>query len=1397
MSTSQDELSAGPQWSESELIAKLGGGPYELASSLYWPRSLAFMRHLGTVENFQHAVWGLAENVGIEDRDTSSTIESYLRCVPNGIADWVAQLKYEKLTSHKFSPLAKLLCNNRHSTAAMLMQAGLDPDFPCDASGRTALQASIMSVSFNVDGLTTLLEHGASAQGERDEGLCQSQAAVCKERPLFHIWKRILPSESKPMETKEQLFVHILSTNAGIHELDPAGNNIAHVLCTVGSSASISDIIAMKGHEAKALFVTARNSDGFMPIHIACSFGHAQLIPTLISLGARPNAQIDSAQVKHRDAYSCSDLGSSTCFYLALINGRSTSAAMTILKKIDAKSLVLCVHDSSGTTPLHWCVWHHIKSMKDTDEHVNLVHALITNGCSLEKRDHLGRLPIHLACAGGHHLLVPILAPTVALINDRLAMSSPLPINTNCSKISRLRASIKKAELVTLSDHSEVLKDTNGAEILIIASEKGSESVKLDNELSSDRVDGVTPLLLAVMSRDVRCVRNVLAAPGILKFQMSLEPKTTNFFVSPPLCPFATHFATVVNTISDAKSKIASDVLNRFTTFNRNDTSAVVWNAKKMDIHSPLSYAMVTAQFDVVDEILGAVSDNELIAFQELIQSKFRCKDDFFLLLVSSIVKAAKLSLLPQYIRNLVPILEDVISGQLESIPSFAVQDEEINVDTSDTTLDDIRVNQMISRLSSMENLPISSESMPSFECNHNSERSTLSCIHMISILGYSQCCESLMKANPLQNFSVKLPSGLISPLHICILYKRLACFKSLIKLTPLDALSRSIQEPLLNHLLPLHCAVLSGNLDIVIDLCSVFNSLDISNYNVVACQPAFKFQLLARAGSGYDLEITILQGNAKFHCVALNQNASESIYSNHLTIGFVEGPILPFLNQFEQNSSYAFSKLDNSCVDCLVVCSLYGLITHCRYLLSKSLPSTNKKLSGFFVDSFGSWVPMRVSLIRDWSRTIEVATWTPVNVAVHRGHREILSLLLSYGHDCNTRSPFGWTPLTFACFYCDVLLTDLLLKHMAIASRPDAAGWTPVMVCVVKLGPRRFRYSAQVTGEWSIEGARDRLSKNIAKGLTGQLDDGHERSKDVLQIFEQFQNLSNTATDSNTLIMNSLLERSEISSEYSPHGWSALYTAIFLQQLSVASTLIAAKANVNEGCKDGRKPLYAACSIPHTPLVLHLLKLKADPNPAVPRSRSKMMLQTVASKEGSMVTGTVLPQYHCLPIVAACKMGSMSVLLALLAACHSASKILDAEVVNAAASACIESISMQVLGMLLVHPVTRKHAASSISESFRDTCLLSLMLWAGDTCQLWAIRAALSFGADINGTKNGTTTLHIACSSVRSFKIAMYLVEQVLNELSFIITRTKLDMTNNRVQICFSETLFLEQLMR
>jgi ankyrin repeat protein len=1398
MSSDHDALEIGHQWTEQDLTAKLGGGPFALASSLEWHKSLAFLRNLGTVENFQHSVWGLAENNSIEDRETCGAIESYLRAVPSGVSSWSDQLRTEQLNLHKFSPLAKFICNHRYNTATMLMDAGLDPNFPCDSSGRTAIQACILAGTLNIDGLKLLLSYGANPQGERDEKLCHPNVAVCKERPLFCIWKRILPSDSKSLHLQELLFDELITSNVSINELDPAGNNIAHVLCTVGSSTSVSDLLAMRGDEAKPLFGVSRATDGFLPIHIACSFGHASLIPILMAVGARPSARIDNSVVKDKDAYSCSDLGISTCFYLALISGKSSCTALTIFKKLDTKLVAACVHSASGTTPLHWCVWHHVKSMNDTTDQMNLINALISNGCSVEKRDRAGRLPIHLACAGGHHSLIQVFAPSDSIINDRLAMSSRFLIKAT-SKILRLRTLVKKSALdcnpplVELNCKSKSIAGDAGPNDGCIENVAAVSSADLASESIVDDIDGVTPLILSVMSRNPLCVKAVLAVPGVVKFQFSAEPRASVTSLFAPVPPFSTHFITVANACSDKKFKTEMDVLSRFKCIDQTSAISATEITLKDEIHSPLSFAMVIAEYAIVDVIIQSFSENETILISEMIRSKYRCKDDFFLLLLSSIVKSAKVSELPQQFRVLLPMLEDLISKQLENIPNPSAHDDGC---TTSAKIDDDHANCMLLCLSRMKNLPSTSEGMPALVGHATfSDKSNLGCIHMACILGYSLCCETVMKTSPLQNYSLCLQSGLISPLHLCILYKRSACFQILIKLTASNHLSFCIQEPLLNTLLPIHIAVLSGTLDVVMDLCLTFNSLNISNQDFASCQPGFLFQLIATAGSGYDLESTNAHMTSKFSCVALNFDISDAIYSNHLTVAYKGGPIIPFLNEFERSKNHTFTKLHMSCIDCIVICTLYGLTSHCRYLLSRTLPSNNRKAMGYFVDNFGSWIPMNVSLIHDWTHMNETAAWTPLNVAVHRGHRDILELLLSYGHDCNTRCPLGWTPLTLACFNGDAQLVNLLLVHRAITSRPDAAGWTPVMVCVTKLGFRRIRYSIEVTGEWSIEDARDRLSNSLSKGLTDESDAGHLRAAVVYAMFEQPINPSVVTKDSNMSILNSLLMQCNTSDDFSPKGWSALYTAIYLQQLTVASTLISAQANVNVGCTDGRQPLFAACSIPHVPLVLHLLKLGADPCPETPHSHSKMTLQTLSSKEEA---GPASPQYHCLPIVSACKMGSMSTVLALLAACYSSSKFPNIEVVNAAVSACIESISMHIIGMLLVHPVTRKHASGSIAESFHKTCLLSLMLWAGDTCQLWALQAALASGGDVNGTKNGTSALHIVCSRSRSFKIAVYLVEQVLCTLSCHVIGCHHALLNfPREPICISETRFQEHPMK
>jgi ankyrin repeat protein len=1342
------------EWTESELVEKLGGGPHALASTSNWPKSLAFLRHMKTVDNFQHAVWGLAENNNIEDREVCGAIQSYLSYIPNGMSNWVKQLESDHLTLHKFSPLAKLVSGHHHFAARILIKHGMNPDFPCDAEGRTAIQGIVFWGTFEVDGLRLLLEHGGSPHGDRDEHLCMSNAPRCRERPVLCVWKKYPGSDPKSAHTKEQSFVELITYGARINELDSAGNNIAHVICTVGSSTAVIDLIAMKGIEAKRLLTASRTTDGHFPIHIACNFGHAQLISTLIAHGIIPNTCIDVSKLKHQ-AYSCSELGTTTCFYLTLVNGKSYSAAMNVLKLLDGETVAASVNRASETTPLHWCVWNPLKFMKDNNEHSNIIKALIKSKCSVESRDRAGRLPIHLACSGGHHSIVHLLAPTEKIINSTLNGNARGQFLAAVDVLRlQAQANLMNVSTATFKHDGHYARDESENTAV---SSKTDESDNLDM-LPSGKVIGMTPLLLAIMSRDIECVQSVLSVSGILKFQMSSEPTETIYTSFPPVSPFALHYPN--DLCADRKVTLAKEVLSRFQFGDKSSvTRATIRNDIHSSIHSPLSYAMITGQFDVVEVILKAMSENESIAYSELIMSKFRSKEDLFLLLISTVIKTANLHEMPEHFQSLLPNLAELIECQLESVPYMHAQHEEKETRCCNN---DEYINQIIAGITNIKELPATSEGMPKLVgCNNINKHNVLSCIHMVCILGYPMSCESLIQIIPSHNYSLHLQTGNISPLHVCLIYKQSTCLEILLKYSSPESLHASIQEPLLNHMLPIHVALLSGNLEVLKCIYSVLNSFKTSNCGFITDHPAFAFQILATAGSGYDVEMLRAKiGGAKFICIALNQNrvAPNLIYSNHFPSGFQECPPSTCLDALERANKSIFQKLRNNYVDCAVLCSLYGLTSHCQYLLSKCVSSTNKNDRGDFVDSLGSWVTMQASLMHDWSRTIESGAWTPVNVAIHRGHRKILELLLSHGHDCNTRSPLGWTPLTLACFKSETSLVDLLLEHSAIVSRSDEAGWTPVMVCVTKLGMKRIRYSAEVTGEWSVDGTRDRMAKTLHKCPTRNSEDEFNRSSNAEVKFEAEES-SPTSKSSNLLIFNSLIEKCDVSAEFSPDGWSALFTAICFQQFSIVKMLVAAKADVNKGCVDGRQPLFAACCIPHVPLVLYLLKLGAHPNPNVPHSRTKLMLQSIDKKEG---IGQYLPQYQCLPIVAACKMGSMSIIIALLAACHSASLILDFETVRAAASACIESISMHILGMLLVHPVTRIHAAVTTAQSFHQSCLLSLMFWAADTCQLWAIRAALAFGGEVNGTKNGTSPLHIACSRSRSYNISIFLVQQV-----------------------------------
>jgi ankyrin repeat protein len=72
---------------------------------------------------------------------------------------------------------------------------------------------------------------------------------------------------------------------------------------------------------------------------------------------------------------------------------------------------------------------------------------------------------------------------------------------------------------------------------------------------------------------------------------------------------------------------------------------------------------------------------------------------------------------------------------------------------------------------------------------------------------------------------------------------------------------------------------------------------------------------------------------------------------------------------------------------------------------------------------------------------------WTPLMIAVHLGHQEIIRALLEHEpSQVNARNHHGWTPLRFAVEMGDAETLKMLLASGAEANAPDHEGTTALM---------------------------------------------------------------------------------------------------------------------------------------------------------------------------------------------------------------------------------------------------------------------------------------------------------------------------------------------------------------
>ena len=111
------------------------------------------------------------------------------------------------------------------------------------------------------------------------------------------------------------------------------------------------------------------------------------------------------------------------------------------------------------------------------------------------------------------------------------------------------------------------------------------------------------------------------------------------------------------------------------------------------------------------------------------------------------------------------------------------------------------------------------------------------------------------------------------------------------------------------------------------------------------------------------------------------------------------------------------------------------------------SSTSSDSGLGIFLAAALGDPVRVETLLARDpaLANARDLDGRTPLMLALQRGHRDVLAVLLRRGADANAVTPWGDTPLHQAARWGEIALLGLLLEHGADARARDLWGKTPV----------------------------------------------------------------------------------------------------------------------------------------------------------------------------------------------------------------------------------------------------------------------------------------------------------------------------------------------------------------